>query len=338
MRELGAGCFAAPTVIELHSLRELTHEVFGPVLHVVRFERDELGGLIAQLHATGYGLTMGVHSRIDETIDFITGRARIGNIYVNRNMIGAVVGVQPFGGEGLSGTGPKAGGPLYLHRLLHTEPDTVLRAAALQEMTHPGDGRASALQALHRLHDWLAHPTTPATVAHADALRVHAEHLLRTSPAGHATVLDGPTGERNSYRLLPKGPVLCLARNQPDILYQFATVLAADARAVWLDHPALQPLLLRLPSELRARIELVADMADAPWEAVLMHGTPREIIEMNEYLCERQGAIIPLQALPSGWRQPGGFNASLLLREQSLSVNTAAAGGNASLMSLDQAA
>ena len=94
----------------------LTGEVFGPILHVVRWHADRLDAIIDEIAATGYGLTLGIHSRIDETVRHILGRKRVGNSYVNRSMIGAVVGVQPFGGEALSGTGPKAGGPRYLHR------------------------------------------------------------------------------------------------------------------------------------------------------------------------------------------------------------------------------
>jgi RHH-type proline utilization regulon transcriptional repressor/proline dehydrogenase/delta 1-pyrroline-5-carboxylate dehydrogenase len=94
------------------------------VLHVVRYNRNNLNELIEQINASGYGLTLGVHTRIDETIAQVTGSAKVGNLYVNRNMVGAVVGVQPFGGEGLSGTGPKAGGPLYLYRLLANRPET----------------------------------------------------------------------------------------------------------------------------------------------------------------------------------------------------------------------
>jgi RHH-type proline utilization regulon transcriptional repressor/proline dehydrogenase/delta 1-pyrroline-5-carboxylate dehydrogenase len=88
--------------------------VFGPVLHVVRYAADKLDKVCDAINATGYGLTLGIHSRIEETAAFVRARAHVGNIYVNRNQIGAVVGVQPFGGEGLSGTGPKAGGPHYL--------------------------------------------------------------------------------------------------------------------------------------------------------------------------------------------------------------------------------
>jgi RHH-type proline utilization regulon transcriptional repressor/proline dehydrogenase/delta 1-pyrroline-5-carboxylate dehydrogenase len=114
--ELRRGCFFAPHAFEIESIAQLEGEVFGPILHVVRFDSDRLGAMIDAINGTGYGLTLGVHSRIDQTVDLVLERARAGNIYVNRNMIGAVVGVQPFGGERLSGTGPKAGGPCYLPR------------------------------------------------------------------------------------------------------------------------------------------------------------------------------------------------------------------------------
>ncbi len=111
-----AGWFVPPRVFEVEQIDQIGGEVFGPILHVVRFAGDRLDAMIDAVNATGYGLTLGVHSRIDATIERVKARARAGNIYVNRNMIGAVVGVQPFGGEGLSGTGPKAGGPHYLPR------------------------------------------------------------------------------------------------------------------------------------------------------------------------------------------------------------------------------
>ena len=110
------GTFFAPRAWELQSLSQLTRENFGPALHVIRWKADELDQVIDAINATGYGLTLGIHSRIDETIERIVARANVGNVYVNRNQIGAVVGVQPFGGQGLSGTGPKAGGPHYLPR------------------------------------------------------------------------------------------------------------------------------------------------------------------------------------------------------------------------------
>jgi len=110
------GSYVAPMLVEIDTLKRLTGEVFGPVLHVVRYHADALDAVIDAVNGTGYGLTLGVHSRIEATWQRVRARARVGNLYVNRNMVGAVVGVQPFGGEGLSGSGPKAGGPHYLPR------------------------------------------------------------------------------------------------------------------------------------------------------------------------------------------------------------------------------
>jgi len=128
--EAAHGTFFAPRAYELKSLDQLHREIFGPVLHVIRWKADQLDAVIDQINATGYGLTLGVHSRIDETVDRIASRVNVGNVYVNRNQIGAVVGVQPFGGQGLSGTGPKAGGPHYLLRFATEKTVTVNTTAA----------------------------------------------------------------------------------------------------------------------------------------------------------------------------------------------------------------
>ncbi|MFW5633368.1 MAG: bifunctional proline dehydrogenase/L-glutamate gamma-semialdehyde dehydrogenase PutA [Erythrobacter sp.] len=138
-QETAKGCFVAPTIIEVDSILDLTRENFGPVLHVARFRAQDLGQVIADINATGYGLTLGLHSRIAATRRFVEARARVGNFYVNRNQIGAVVESQPFGGEGLSGTGPKAGGPHYLARF------AVERAVCID--TTAAGGNASLLQA-----------------------------------------------------------------------------------------------------------------------------------------------------------------------------------------------
>ena len=124
------GTFFAPRAYEISALSTLTREVFGPILHVLRFKARDLDGVIDQINASGYGLTLGIHSRIDSTIEQISRRVKVGNCYVNRNQIGAVVGVQPFGGEGLSGTGPKAGGPHYLLRFTTERTLTVNTTAA----------------------------------------------------------------------------------------------------------------------------------------------------------------------------------------------------------------
>ena len=125
-----AGCFVAPTIIEVPSIAALTDEHFGPILHIVRFRAGELPQVVADINATGFGLTLGLHSRIAETRRYVQAHAKVGNFYVNRNQIGAVVESQPFGGEGLSGTGPKAGGPHYLARFATERVMTVDTTAA----------------------------------------------------------------------------------------------------------------------------------------------------------------------------------------------------------------
>ncbi len=125
-----SGNFVAPHIFELSDAGQLTEEVFGPVLHVVRYRADALDEVVQAITRSGFGLTLGVHSRIDDMVEGVIDRLQVGNIYVNRNMIGAVVGVQPFGGFGLSGTGPKAGGPHYLPRFATEQTVTINTAAA----------------------------------------------------------------------------------------------------------------------------------------------------------------------------------------------------------------
>jgi RHH-type proline utilization regulon transcriptional repressor/proline dehydrogenase/delta 1-pyrroline-5-carboxylate dehydrogenase len=124
------GTFFAPRAYEIKAMSQLTKEVFGPILHIIRFKPDELDITVNQINATGFGLTFGLHTRIDHVVRNITSRIAAGNLYVNRSMIGAVVGVQPFGGQGLSGTGPKAGGPHYLPRFVTEKTLTVNTTAS----------------------------------------------------------------------------------------------------------------------------------------------------------------------------------------------------------------
>ncbi len=144
-----SGNFVAPHIFELKSAEELTEEVFGPILHVVRYKAADFERVLQSIAASGYGLTLGIHSRIDDTVTAAVDRLAVGNIYVNRNMIGAVVGVQPFGGHGLSGTGPKAGGPHYLPRLATEQTVTINTAAAggnvgLMTENFPDKGKPSS--------------------------------------------------------------------------------------------------------------------------------------------------------------------------------------------------
>jgi RHH-type proline utilization regulon transcriptional repressor/proline dehydrogenase/delta 1-pyrroline-5-carboxylate dehydrogenase len=138
--ETAHGSFVAPALYEIGSLSQLNRENFGPILHVIRFAGERLNEVVHQINATGYGLTLGLQSRIDTVRDYVEEHARVGNFYVNRNQIGAVVESQPFGGEGLSGTGPKAGGPHYIARFA-TERVTCIDTTA-------AGGNASLMAAL----------------------------------------------------------------------------------------------------------------------------------------------------------------------------------------------
>ena len=119
------GRFFAPLAVEIDSLGALEREVFGPIVHLVRYRARDLDSVVGAINQLGYGLTLGIHTRIDGLAQRVARSLRVGNVYINRNMIGAVVGVQPFGGSGLSGTGPKAGGPHYLHRFAHERTLTI---------------------------------------------------------------------------------------------------------------------------------------------------------------------------------------------------------------------
>ena len=322
------GTFVLPTLIELDSLDELGPEVFGPVLHLVRYPRAKLGELLAQINDSGYGLTLGVHTRIDETIAQVVNTAKVGNLYVNRNIVGAVVGVQPFGGEGLSGTGPKAGGPLYMYRLLGARPQEAVTSQLRQEPGATPQAEA-AKPALLALRGW-AGKQAPALVALCDR---YGELAL----SGLTQLLVGPTGERNSYSLLPRERVLCLAADdkeaKTDLLAQLAACLAVGTEVLWQDNAQNRTLLTSLPSEVQARIQLVADWAssDIGFDALLHHGDSDQLREVAKLAAARAGAIVGVHGLHRGETD---IPLERLLIEHALSVNTAAAGGNASLMTI----
>ncbi|MEZ6929782.1 trifunctional transcriptional regulator/proline dehydrogenase/L-glutamate gamma-semialdehyde dehydrogenase [Aeromonas sp. S16(2024)] len=322
------GTFVLPTLIELDSLDELGPEVFGPVLHLVRYPRAKLGELLAQINDSGYGLTLGVHTRIDETIAQVVNTAKVGNLYVNRNIVGAVVGVQPFGGEGLSGTGPKAGGPLYMYRLLGARPQEAVTSQLRQEPGATPQAEA-AKPALLALRGW-ASKQAPALVALCDR---YGELAL----SGLTQLLVGPTGERNSYSLLPRERVLCLAADdkeaKTDLLAQLAACLAVGTQVLWQDNAQNRTLLTSLPGEVQARIQLVADWAssDIGFDALLHHGDSDQLREVAKLAAARAGAIVGVHGLHRGETD---IPLERLLIEHALSVNTAAAGGNASLMTI----
>ncbi|MEH2921967.1 trifunctional transcriptional regulator/proline dehydrogenase/L-glutamate gamma-semialdehyde dehydrogenase [Samsonia erythrinae] len=321
------GTFVKPTLIELGAVGELKKEVFGPVLHVVRYQRQQLDDVIAQINAAGYGLTLGVHTRIDETIQRVTSRAKVGNQYVNRNMVGAVVGVQPFGGEGLSGTGPKAGGPLYLYRLLAHRPDE----AIVDALTKLNGGQApdvadrTSLQAgLQALEAWAIAGERPALAMLCQRYREH-------SVSGITQLLSGPTGESNTYTLLPREPILCLADNDADRLIQVAAVLAVGGKLLWPEGEQGKALFDRLPAEVQSHIQFTPDWQRREFHGVIYHGDADRLRQLSKTLAERDGAIIQPLGYAHGDTR---IHLERLLTERALSINTAAAGGNASLMTI----
>jgi RHH-type proline utilization regulon transcriptional repressor/proline dehydrogenase/delta 1-pyrroline-5-carboxylate dehydrogenase len=303
------GTFVAPTVLEISSLSELTQEVFGPVLHILRYRRADLAQLVDAINATGFGLTLGVHSRIDETIDFISSRAHVGNIYVNRNIVGAVVGVQPFGGEGKSGTGPKAGGPLYLKRL---------QRGAAPLLHH----ERQATPGLDSLLVWAK------THGHQRVVTL-AEHYMRITLIGTALQLPGPTGERNTLAFAPRGTVLCAASSIGVLLNQLAATLATGNRALVVAR-SQDVIPDGLPVEVKDRIQFVGniDAIDASFQLALVEASIAN--SLRPQLAARNGAIVGLIETT----EEGAIPLWRLVAERALCVNTTAAGGNASLMTL----
>ena len=196
------GHFLSPTIIQISGIADLKEEIFGPVLHVAAFKSQDIDTIIADINATGYGLTFGLQTRIDDRVQHVSESIHAGNIYVNRNQIGAIVGSQPFGGEGLSGTGPKAGGPEYLSRFTKRETPQVAS-------------------------EWSETAVT-ATV----------QNQIDTCPLGAAPTtnsLPGPTGESNRLTSFARAPFLCLGPGPEAAEAQQKAVEALGGRAVFVD-------------------------------------------------------------------------------------------------------
>ena len=197
------GHFIAPTAVAVSGINDLEREIFGPVLHVARFKSQDLDRVIDDINGRGYGLTFGLHTRIDDRVQHVSDRLHVGNMYVNRNQIGAVVGSQPFGGEGLSGTGPKAGGPMYLTRFC-AEP-----RERIDTPDTPHSEWTDVTQALVSL------PPAPARLS--------------------AEVLPGPTGELNRLTTHARAPFLCMGPGDTAAARQKEQVEAAGGQAVLAD-------------------------------------------------------------------------------------------------------
>jgi RHH-type proline utilization regulon transcriptional repressor/proline dehydrogenase/delta 1-pyrroline-5-carboxylate dehydrogenase len=288
------GCFVGPTLIRIGGIADLEREVFGPVLHIATFGASELAAVADAINASGYGLTFGLHTRIDDRVESLTRRIKAGNIYVNRNQIGAVVGSQPFGGEGLSGTGPKAGGPNYLKRFV---------AAPAAQAAAPGDagpGLASATvqAALDALGDGKTPPQPGVALQSFD--------------------LPGPTGESNRMSVYPRGPVLCLGPSLQQALEQADIARQQGCPALVVAPGATGEHCLAGHIEPTQLTELAGFALVTCWGGDAMNAALRRALAL------REGPIVPLvvsRAL-----------ADYCVLERHICIDTTAAGGNASLL------
>lgn len=311
------GSFVPPTLLEIDTPEDLREEVFGPILHVLRFSRRNLGDLIDAINATGFGLTFGVQSRIEETVDFAAKRIKAGNIYVNRNMVGAVVGVQPFGGEGLSGTGPKAGGPLYLHRLMGSASYPVANdGASLNPEAVP--------EALVQLSEWSLR-SGRTTLSHVCC------EYREQSLYGRTIILPGPTGETNRLIFLPRGEFWCKADSEEALFNQIAAVIATGNFPLIGAGEMEVSAKAKLPEPIRNTVrEDACPIGYKHLAGVLFSGSPEERVLLQQRLAERDGEILPIVFQS----EDGGYPLYRLVKEKVISINTTSAGGDATLMML----
>jgi RHH-type transcriptional regulator, proline utilization regulon repressor / proline dehydrogenase / delta 1-pyrroline-5-carboxylate dehydrogenase len=330
------GLFVAPTAYRVAGIQELEREVFGPVLHVATFKADEMREVIDAINAAGYGLTFGLHTRIDERVQEVVEHARFGNVYVNRNQIGAVVGTQPFGGEGLSGTGPKAGGPLYLHRFRRRDDEPAVVGGDV------AGGAAVGLRALQQALDSLDATLWSKQTARSDTLRRALGELdgaqEALAPAWEAEMepvdLPGPTGESNRLWFFPRGRALCLG--ELGSAEAAAAALRQAIPALALGNVALivAPGASELVRPLQAQgvpigaLDGTADpdaLRSLEGVAVIaVRGGEAQVRPLRRALAARTGEILPLV---SSLRDP-----HMYLLERTVCVDTTAAGGNATLL------
>jgi len=333
IEESEKGHFVPPTVIGLNKISELTDEKFGPILHVLKFKADEISKIVDDVNALGYGLTMGLHTRIDARIEAVSAQAKVGNLYVNRNQIGAVVGVQPFGGEGLSGTGPKAGGPAYLLRLSKGSLDVPrvaqnqLDPAGHQDMSDIVEKAKQALEGhqIDRVRGLVEHLPLQVKNGLETALKSFSSLLVPHN-------LPGPTGEDNRLSHIPRGTLLCLADNSTVLKQQICLALASGHAVIAVDHDGdliswkfalmsagLSENLIQFVSH-----KAVQSLVRGAINGVIVDGQYRDYI--GHLLCLREGALLPILSIHA---EPERF-----FLERTCSIDTTAAGGNASLLAM----
>jgi RHH-type proline utilization regulon transcriptional repressor/proline dehydrogenase/delta 1-pyrroline-5-carboxylate dehydrogenase len=293
-------------------------------LHVASFDAEDIDRVITAINRKGYGLTFGLHTRIEARVQHVIDRLHAGNIYVNRNQIGAVVGSQPFGGEGLSGTGPKAGGPHYLRRF----------RKGPEAGAHLADGhKVTATE----LADNMPDPALGGWSTRADRVAILRKHLRGKGAAAIAAAagleygqvdLPGPTGEGNTLSLAPRGRVLALGPDPETLLAQAIQALAAG-NAVLAVAPGAPNILSALTGKglPLAAIDGRPDPVEAralKVDVVAYSGTPHAMQLVRQVIAERDGPIVPLV---SEIYYPAAY-----AHERAVCVDTTAAGGNASLL------
>ena len=368
------GYFFAPRLYEIDDISVLKKEVFGPCVHVIRFSGKNIYNVIDQVNATGFGLTMGIHTRIEARAAELAELSRAGNIYINRNMIGAVVGVQPFGGRGLSGTGPKAGGPNYLPRLLKekatpkptqnvslVEPDKALNSTgnAITEAQNMMAGATSVEQSwrLTSLNDRISIVRQLlAKIATVDSVNQFADDLNQTLAVcrdqliqiekrlSKPIVLPGPTGEQNSLQYEPRGVLLCFG--DKDVSFEYWALSLVTALATGnIVISVVSDVFYAEALEFKAKLMTTGTDGNVLQVAKLHHVNA---LLMDEKLAgvvvdshtDRSAYITAMLAKREGAILPvitAEYNDNLIQRlvtEKTISIDTTASGGNTSLMML----
>lgn len=300
------GHFVAPTLIEIGRVADIGPEVFGPVLHIRRYARHELDGVIDALNATGYALTFGVQSRLGETLDRATARSRAGNIYVNRSIIGASVGMQPFGGRGLSGSGPKLGGPLFMPRLMHGAPCPLVPET---EVSVPSAARAFLA---------FLEPRDPPSARKVRAVIAH-------GLCGLSLDLPAPSGETNRYSLRPKGVVLCACESWPALLHAVGLALGTgNAVLVLAPDPAVE-WLRQVSRQLANLITRVNPGALPECDVMLIQRGAESAEQAALTITAREGMVVPVYDLDT-------VRPEWLLSETVVTINHAAIGADIDLV------
>ena len=305
--------FVPPTLLELEKLDQLTRENFGPVLHVLRYKGGQLDSLIEQINSKGYALTGGIHSRIDGAIEHISQRLEAGNLYVNRNIVGAVVGVQPFGGHSKSGTGPKAGGQNYLQRLSH---GGHWQAPATTTAGSADEAALSQILDAVKQSDLASEAKTRLQKIADDARKNTLRHAIER--------LGGPTGETNENRWHMPTTIALYGGDLEQSLAVLIPIAAAGGRAaVNSGHP-----LAAWKNRLGGIIHIShGNICGKATHVIALSPLPAE---ERTALAARDGVIIKIQPADAD----GNVDILPLYHENSRSTNTTAAGGNASLMAM----